>query len=39
VPEAAGSGRHRVVDGEGRLLGWGDVDAARRLQPKAVFLP
>ena len=39
VPEAAGSGRHRMVDGEGRLLGWGTVDAARRLQPKAVFLP
>jgi len=38
VPEASASGRYRVVDSEGRLLAWGTVDAARRLQPRAVFV-
>jgi tRNA pseudouridine55 synthase len=39
LPEAAASGRYRLVDGAGRLLAWGTVDAANRLQPRAVFAP
>ena len=38
VPEAGASGRYRLVDSDGRLLAWGTVDAARRLQPRAVFV-
>jgi tRNA pseudouridine55 synthase len=35
---ANGAGRYRLLDGEGRLLGWGAVDdATQRVQPKAVF--
>jgi tRNA pseudouridine55 synthase len=37
VPEAGGLGRHRVLDGAGNLLAWGEVDPARTLQPRAVF--
>jgi tRNA pseudouridine55 synthase len=37
VPEAHGLGRHRVLDGAGNLLAWGEVDPARTLQPRAVF--
>ena len=39
IPEAHGPGRVRVLDGAGNLVAWGDVDPARRLQPKAVFPP
>lgn len=34
---AARAGRYRLLDPEGRLLAWGEVDADRRLQPRAVF--
>ena len=37
VAPSAASGRCRVVDADGRLLAWGEVDAGRRLQPRAVF--
>lgn len=30
-------GRYRLVDPEGRLLAWAEVDATHRLQPRAVF--
>ena len=30
-------GRYRLIDPEGRLLAWAEVDAAHRLQPRAVF--
>jgi tRNA pseudouridine55 synthase len=33
-----GSGRYRLLDEAGRLLGWGVVEAGR-IQPKAVFAP
>lgn len=39
VPAAGGPGRVRVLDEAGDLVAWGDIDAARRLQPKAVFPP
>ena len=39
VPEADAAGRYRLLDGDGRLLAWGTVDANRRLQPRAVFVP
>jgi tRNA pseudouridine55 synthase len=31
-------GRYRLLDPEGHLLAWAEVDAAHRLQPRAVFL-
>jgi tRNA pseudouridine55 synthase len=34
----SGSGRYRLLDEAGRLLGWGVVEAGR-IQPKAVFAP
>jgi tRNA pseudouridine55 synthase len=34
----AGGGRYRLLDGAGRFLGWGVVEAGR-IQPKAVFAP
>ncbi len=37
APEAQTSGRHRLLDRQGRLLAWATVDAARRVQPHAVF--
>jgi len=37
APDAE-SGRYRLVDEAGRLLGWGVAEAGR-VQPKAVFLP
>jgi len=37
APEG-GSGRYRLVDEAGRLLGWGVAEAGR-VQPKAVFAP
>ena len=37
APEAAETGRHRLVDGEGRLLGLGLVDRSGLIRPKAVF--
>jgi tRNA pseudouridine55 synthase len=37
APSAA-SGRCRVLDADGHLLAWGEVDINRRLQPRAVFL-
>jgi len=30
-------GRYRLIDPEGRLLAWAEVDAAHRLRPRAVF--
>jgi len=36
APSAA-SGRCRVLDADGHLLAWGEVDINRRLQPRAVF--
>ena len=30
-------GRYRLIDPQGRLLAWAEVDAAHRLQPRAVF--
>lgn len=36
APSSA-QGRYRLIDPEGRLLAWGEVDAAHRLQPRAVF--
>lgn len=37
---ADGTGRYRLLDGEGRLVGWGVVDdTAQRVHPKAVFPP
>jgi tRNA pseudouridine55 synthase len=39
VPDAGSSGRYRLMDSEGRLVAWGTVDVARRLQPRAVFAP
>jgi len=30
-------GRYRLIDPEGRLLAWAEVDTAHRLQPRAVF--
>jgi tRNA pseudouridine55 synthase len=30
-------GRYRLLDPEGHLLAWAEVDAAHRLQPRAVF--
>jgi tRNA pseudouridine55 synthase len=30
-------GRYRLIDPEGRLVAWAEVDAAHRLQPRAVF--
>ena len=32
-------GRYRLIDSDGRLLAWAEVDAAHRLQPRAVFSP
>jgi tRNA pseudouridine55 synthase len=32
-------GRYRLIDPDGRLLAWAEVDAAHRLQPRAVFSP
>ena len=37
VAPSAASGRCRVLDADGRLVAWGEVDADRRLQPRAVF--
>ena len=37
APEAAETGRYRLVDGEGRLLGLGLVDRRGLVRPKAVF--
>jgi tRNA pseudouridine55 synthase len=37
VAPSAASGRCRVLDADGRLVAWGEVDAGRRLQPRAVF--
>jgi tRNA pseudouridine55 synthase len=34
---SAGTGRCRVLDADGRLVAWGEVDAGRRLQPRVVF--
>ena len=39
APEATGSGRHRLLDEAGRLLAWGTVDPAGKVQPRAVFPP
>jgi len=36
APSAA-TGRYRLIDPEGRLLAWAEVDAAHRLRPRAVF--
>jgi tRNA pseudouridine55 synthase len=33
------AGRYRLIDPEGHLLAWAEVDAAHRLQPRAVFSP
>jgi tRNA pseudouridine55 synthase len=30
-------GRYRLIDAEGNLLAWAEVDASHRLQPRAVF--
>jgi tRNA pseudouridine55 synthase len=37
--EAPGAtpGRYRLLDAEGRMFAWGEVDATRRVQPRAVF--
>lgn len=32
-------GRYRVIDPDGRLVAWAEVDAGHRLQPRAVFSP
>jgi len=37
VAPGVASGRCRVLDPDGHLLAWGEVDADRRLQPRAVF--
>ncbi|GAC1480864.1 MAG: tRNA pseudouridine(55) synthase TruB [Candidatus Dormibacteria bacterium] len=37
VADLAPEGRVRLLDSQGGLLGWGIVDATRRVQPKAVF--
>jgi tRNA pseudouridine55 synthase len=37
APEAAATGRHRLVDGEGRLLGLGLVDRSGLVRAKPVF--
>jgi len=37
IAPASAAGRYRLLDGGGRLLGWGIVDATQRVQPKAVF--
>jgi tRNA pseudouridine55 synthase len=31
------TGRYRLLDPDGHLLAWGEVDATRRIQPRAVF--
>lgn len=33
----ATAGRYRLLGPDGDLLGWGEVDATRRIQPRAVF--
>jgi tRNA pseudouridine55 synthase len=33
----APTGRYRLLDPDGHLLAWGEVDATRRIQPRAVF--
>ncbi|HEV2012420.1 MAG TPA: tRNA pseudouridine(55) synthase TruB [Candidatus Dormibacteraeota bacterium] len=33
----APAGRYRLLDPQGQLLAWGEVDATRRIQPRAVF--
>jgi tRNA pseudouridine55 synthase len=37
APNAAG-GRYRLLGPDGDLLAWGEADATRRIQPRAVFL-
>ena len=37
APDAAG-GRYRLLGPDGDLLAWGEADATRRIQPRAVFL-
>lgn len=32
-------GRYRLIDADGRLVAWAELDAAHRLQPRAVFSP
>jgi tRNA pseudouridine55 synthase len=34
----AGAGRYRLVGPDGDLLAWGEADATRRIQPRAVFV-
>jgi tRNA pseudouridine55 synthase len=36
APESAG-GRYRLLGPHGELLAWGEADATRRIQPRAVF--
>jgi tRNA pseudouridine55 synthase len=31
------AGRYRLLDPDGHLLAWGELDATRRIQPRAVF--
>ena len=36
APNAA-AGRYRLLGPDGELLAWGEADATRRIQPRAVF--
>ncbi len=35
---AAAAGRYRLIGPDGELLAWGEADATRRIQPRAVFM-
>jgi hypothetical protein len=37
APDAI-AGRYRLLGPDGELLAWGEADATRRIQPRAVFI-